>query len=204
LYAKLLTCLEGTALQSIVARSHLHSDGLQYLQDLTATHRPLHVPEIIAAKTVQFWGSTRRMSTETVDAYYNRFKELLNEIQDADGPIPTKNAMRHFIFTLGSEFEPIQHNYRMDNLPSKWQTKNWPELLDCVITSFFLSSQMDFKRKITTLLMAIAIVSLIKRKYASGFFIQLSSAERLQLLKNVILTNAFIISLLAMLLLIVT
>ena len=147
LYAKLLTCLEGTALQSIVARSHLHSDGLQVLQDLTATHRPLHVPEIIAAKTVQFWGSTRRMSTKTVDVYYNRFKELLDEIQDADGPIPTKNVMRHFIFTLGSEFEPIQHNYRMDNLPSKWRTENWPELL-VLCRYFFLSVKPNgFQKK---------------------------------------------------------
>jgi len=121
--------LESTALQSIVAQSHLHSDGLQVLQDLTATHRPVHVPEIIAAKTVQFWGSTRRMSNETVDANYYCFKELFDEIQDADGPIPTKNAMRHFIFTLGSEFEPVQHNSRMDNLPSRWQTESWPELL---------------------------------------------------------------------------
>jgi hypothetical protein len=138
LYAKLLTCLEGTALQSIVARSHLHSDGLQVLQDLTATHHPLHFPEIIAAKPVQFWGSTRRMSNETVDAYYNRFKELLDEIQDADGSIPIKNAMRHFIFMLGSEFEPIQHNYHIDNLPSKWQTENWPELL-VLCRNYFLS-----------------------------------------------------------------
>jgi len=146
LYAKLLTCLEGTALQSIVARSHLHSDGLQVLQDLTATHRPLHVPEIIAAKTVQFWGSTRRMPNESVDAYYNRFKELLDEIQDADGLIPIKNAMRHFIFTLGSEFEPIQHNYRIDNLPSKWQTENWPELL-VLCRNYFLSVKPNGSQK---------------------------------------------------------
>ena len=39
LYAKLLTFLESTALQSIVAQFNLHSDGLQVLQDLTATHR---------------------------------------------------------------------------------------------------------------------------------------------------------------------
>jgi hypothetical protein len=90
LYAKILTFLESTALQSIVALFHLHSDGLQVLQDLTATHRPVHVPEIIAAKTVQFWGSTRCMSNEMVDANYYHFKELLDEIQDADGPIPTK------------------------------------------------------------------------------------------------------------------
>jgi hypothetical protein len=69
------------------------------------------------------------MSNETVDAYYNRFKELFDEIQDADGNIPVKNAVRHFIFTLGPEFEPIQNNYRLDNLPVKWQTEDWPTIL---------------------------------------------------------------------------
>jgi len=54
---------------------------------------------------------------------------LYDEIQDAEGNIPTKNAIRHFIFTLGSEFESIQNNYRIDNLPSKWQTEDWPTIL---------------------------------------------------------------------------
>jgi len=129
LYAKLITCLEGSALQSIVARTHLHSDGISVLHDLYQTHRPLQIPEIIAAKTVQFWGSTKRFQNETVDAYYNRFKELYDEIQDAEGNIPVKNAIRHFIFTLGSEFESIQNNYRIDNLPSKWNTEDWPTIL---------------------------------------------------------------------------
>ena len=40
-----------------------------------------------------------------------------------------KNAIRHFIFTLGSEFESIQNNYRIDNLPSKWNTEDWPTIL---------------------------------------------------------------------------
>jgi len=112
-----------------VARTHLHSDGLSVLQDLFQTHRPLQIPEVIAAKTVQFWGSTKRLQNETVDAYYNRFKELYDEIQEADGNIPPKNAIRHFIFTLGSEFEPIQNNYRIENLPSKWHTEDWPTIL---------------------------------------------------------------------------
>jgi hypothetical protein len=43
--------------------------------------------------------------------------------------IPLKDAMRHFIFTLGNEFETIQNNFRIDNLPSKWQTEDWPTLL---------------------------------------------------------------------------
>jgi hypothetical protein len=124
-----MQCLDGSALQSIVARTHLHSDGLSVLQDLYQTHRPLHIPEIIAAKTVQFWGNMKRMPNESVDAYYNRFKELFDEIQDAEGNIPVKNAVRHFIFTLGSEFEPIQNNYQIDNLPAKWQTVDWPTIL---------------------------------------------------------------------------
>jgi len=129
LYAKLITCLDGSALQSIVARTHLHSNGISVLQDLYQTHRPLHIPEIIAAKTVQFWGNMKRLPSESVDTYYNRFKELFDEIQDAEGNIPVKNAVRHFIFTLGSEFEPIQNNYRLDNLPAKWQTEDWPTIL---------------------------------------------------------------------------
>lgn len=37
--------------------------------------------------------------------------------------------MRHSIFTLGSEFESIQHNYCIGNLPAQWHTKDWPTLL---------------------------------------------------------------------------
>jgi len=37
--------------------------------------------------------------------------------------------MHHFIFTLGSEFEPIQNNYRIGCLPLEWQTTHWPSLL---------------------------------------------------------------------------
>jgi hypothetical protein len=69
------------------------------------------------------------MLNETVDAFYNRFKELFDEIQDADGNIPIKNAMCHFILMLGTEFESIQNNYRIENLPPKWQTEDWPKLL---------------------------------------------------------------------------
>jgi len=52
LYAKLISCLEGSALQSIVARTHLHCDGLSVLHDLFQTHQSLQIPEDIAAKTV--------------------------------------------------------------------------------------------------------------------------------------------------------
>jgi len=37
--------------------------------------------------------------------------------------------MHHFIFTLGSEFESIQNNYRIGCLPLEWQTTHWPSLL---------------------------------------------------------------------------
>ncbi len=30
---------------------------------------------------------------------------------------------------LGSEFKPIQNNYRSGCLPSEWQTTHWPSLL---------------------------------------------------------------------------
>jgi hypothetical protein len=40
------------------------------------------------------------MSNETVDAYYNRFKELFDEIQDVDGNIPVK--MQFAIFSSHS------------------------------------------------------------------------------------------------------
>lgn len=51
-----------------------------------------------------------------VDANYDHFPELLDELSGADEPISTKNAMCHFIFTLGSEFKTIQNNF----LPSHW------------------------------------------------------------------------------------
>ena len=73
-------------------------------------YKPKNVPEVIAAKTSEFWGNTRRLPSETVDMYYNRFHELLEELRDADEPISIKSAIRHFIFTLGSEFETIQNN----------------------------------------------------------------------------------------------
>jgi hypothetical protein len=34
-----------------------------------------------------------------------------------------------FIFTLGSNFESIQNNYRINNLPQAWITDDWPTLL---------------------------------------------------------------------------
>ena len=71
----------------------------------------------------------KRKPNETVDCYYNQFHELLEDISGADDKISLKSSMRHFIFTLGPEFEPIQHQYRIGNLPSAWHTTHWPSLL---------------------------------------------------------------------------
>jgi hypothetical protein len=64
-----------------------------------------------------------------VDHYYNRFHELLDEINDSRETILQQDAIRHFLFTRGSDFESIQNSYRLNNLPVDWQTKDWPTLL---------------------------------------------------------------------------
>jgi hypothetical protein len=51
--------------------------------------------------------------------YYLRFQELLEDLSEADKSISNKNAIRHFIFTLGSQFETIQNKYRLGNLPEE-------------------------------------------------------------------------------------
>jgi hypothetical protein len=71
----------------------------------------------------------KRFSTESIDDYYNRFQELLEDLAEADEPISTKSAIRHFIFTLGSDFESIQNNFCLKNLPPKWDTQDWPSIL---------------------------------------------------------------------------
>jgi hypothetical protein len=129
LYSKLLLSLEGMALQSIVAKKHLRANGLSLLQDLVQIYKPKNVPEVIAAKTSEFWGTMKSFPSETVDAYFNRFHELLDDLNDATDPITPKSAICNFIFTLGPEFEAIQNNYCIGNLPPAWQTDNWPNLL---------------------------------------------------------------------------
>jgi len=129
LYSKLLLALEGNALKNLVARKHLRANGLLLFRELIQTYKPRNVPEVIAHKTSEFWGNTKRFPSESVDDYYNRFHELLDDLEDADEPISTKSAIRHFIFTLGSEFEAIQNNFRLENLPVKWNTQDWPTIL---------------------------------------------------------------------------
>jgi len=129
LHAKLISVLEGQAFQDMISRSHLRANGLLLLQELVHTYKPTNVPKLLAAKAGEFWSKMKRLPNESIDTYYNRFKELLDELDQADDKISMKSAMRHFIFTLGPEFEAIQNNYQIGNLPSDWNTTQWPVLL---------------------------------------------------------------------------
>jgi len=129
LYAKLLVALEGQALQDVVSRSHLCANGLLLLQELVQTYKPKNVPEVLAAEAGEFWSQIKRAPNEFVDSYYNRFHELLDDLNQADDKISTKSTTRQFLFTLGSDFAAIQTNYRIGNLPSEWHTTDWPTLL---------------------------------------------------------------------------
>jgi len=129
LYAKLISSLEGPALQNMVACKHIQANALLLIRELQQMYKPKNVPEVIAAKTGEFWSSTKRLSHETVDAYYNRFQELLEDLSEADEVISDKSAIRHFIFTLGPDFESIQNSYHLGNLPAEWKTVDWPSIL---------------------------------------------------------------------------
>jgi hypothetical protein len=126
---KLLLSLEGQALQDVITWTHLRANGVALLHELLQTYKPKNVPEVIAAKIGEFWSRLKRKPTETVVASYNRFHELLEDISGAEDTILTKSATCHYIFTLGSEFEPIQHQHCIGNLPSDWNTTYWPTLL---------------------------------------------------------------------------
>jgi len=93
------------------------------------SYRPTNVPEVIAAKTSEFWGQLKRQPHENVDQYFNRFHDILEDLRDAEEPISDKSAIHHFIFTLGIEFKTIQNNYRIGNLPAVWTTQDWPTIL---------------------------------------------------------------------------
>jgi hypothetical protein len=129
LYAKLLLSLEGQVFQDMVARKHLRGNGLLLLTELSQTYRPCPVPEVIAAKTVEFWSTLKRSPKESIDAYYNRFQALLDDLEEAGEPILLRSAIRQLIFKLGSDFAPIQNNHRIGLLPEEWKTTDWPSLL---------------------------------------------------------------------------
>jgi hypothetical protein len=129
LYAKVIGALEGSALQHMLARKHLRANCVLLLLELHQMYKPKCVPEVIAAKTVEVWGHTKRATSESVDEYYNRFLELLEEINEEVETIPTKNAILQFIFTLGDEFQPLQNNFRLGTISEEWKTQDWPSLL---------------------------------------------------------------------------
>jgi hypothetical protein len=97
LSSKIILALEGTAYKIFVSRKHLRANGILLLEELVQTYKPRKVPEIIVAKTVEFRGQMRCNPTETIDAYYDRFQELLEDLEDAEEPIAPKAAIRQFI-----------------------------------------------------------------------------------------------------------
>lgn len=113
----------------MVSRKHLRGNGILLLNDLVQTYRPTCVPEVMAAKTGEYWSQLKQFPQESVDDYYNHFYDLLDDLLEADEPISTKSVIHHFLFTLGPEFESIQNNYQIGNLPSEWNTQDWPPLL---------------------------------------------------------------------------
>jgi hypothetical protein len=97
LYAKLLLCLEGQVFQDMVSRKHLRGNGLLLLTELSQTYHPSHIPEVTAAKTVEFWSTLKCSSNESVDSYYNLIQALLDDLEEAGEPIPICSAIRQFI-----------------------------------------------------------------------------------------------------------
>ena len=72
------------------------------MQDLVQTYKPRNVPEIIAAKTVEFWGSTKRLPSESIDSYYNHFQELPDDLSDVYKPNCAKGSYPSVYFYLRS------------------------------------------------------------------------------------------------------
>jgi len=87
LYSKVLLALDGTAYQNFVTRKHLRANGIRLLQELVQTYKPKNVPEITAAKTVEFWGNTKRHPSESIDSYYDRFQELCEVLAGLSGSL---------------------------------------------------------------------------------------------------------------------
>jgi hypothetical protein len=138
----------------MVFRKHLRANGLLLLREMIQMYKPKNVPEAIAAKTGEFWSQTKRLPSEMIDIYYNRFHELLDELSEAEEPISMKSAMRHFIFTLGSEFAMIQNNYHIGNLPTEWHTQDW--------TTFLAYAGIIIIPSILNVSLVMMVVSLVK------------------------------------------
>jgi hypothetical protein len=76
---------------------------LSLLHELVQTYRPSNVPEVIAAKTSEFWGQTKRLPHETIDQFFNRFHDLLDDLQEAEEPIFVKTK-RQLAFEVPAGF----------------------------------------------------------------------------------------------------
>jgi hypothetical protein len=167
LYSKVLLALDGAAHQIFVSHKHLRANGIRLLQELVQTYKPKNVPELIAAKTVEFWGNTKCLPSESIDFYYDQFQELLEDLAEADKPISTKAAIRHFIFTLGSEFDTIQNNFWINNLPGEWKTQDWPSLLT-LCRHYYNSVKPMLNVRNQPLKIHLLIGKPIRRKFVNG------------------------------------
>jgi hypothetical protein len=59
LYSKVILALEGSAYKNFISHKHLQANGILLLEELVQTYKPRNVPEMIAAKTVEFWGGMK-------------------------------------------------------------------------------------------------------------------------------------------------
>jgi hypothetical protein len=60
-YAKIMAALEGQALQNMVSRKHIHGNGLLLVREWQQMYKQNNVPEVIAAKTGEFWSQTKHL-----------------------------------------------------------------------------------------------------------------------------------------------
>jgi len=101
-------------LKSITSRKHLRANRLLLLQELVQTYKPKNVPEVIAFKTSEFWGNTKRFHSESIDDYYNRFHDLLDDLAETDEPISTKSA-------IGNSYSPLDRNLKPFKIIFAWE-----------------------------------------------------------------------------------
>jgi len=64
--------------------------AFSYFVNWVETYKLANVPEVLAAKAGEFWSRTKHTSHESVDTYYNHFRELLDDLDQADDRISTK------------------------------------------------------------------------------------------------------------------
>jgi hypothetical protein len=110
LYVKIISVLEGQALQDVISRSHLRANGLLLLQEMVQMYKPTNVPEVLAAKAGEFWSKMKRSQGESVDSYYNRFRELLDDLDQEVNLRLSKTITALVIFLLNG-IRRIGHHF---------------------------------------------------------------------------------------------